>query len=126
MNSQSFNDNNQKAPRPHPDGGLYKNLNVPVKTLSMLIIAGVVLMVFLAVSGSQSDGFTVRYNSQGGSDVAEQKYKYLDPLSKPEVPSREGYTFEGWAMDQACTAPVEFGLQVEQEMELYACWKAEE
>ncbi len=126
MNSQSPYTNDKTTPQVHKDGGLYKNLNVPVRTLSILIIGGLILLVFLAISGSQSDGFSVRYNSQGGSDVTEQKYKYLDPLSEPEAPSREGYTFEGWALDQACTAPVEFGQQVEQEMELYACWKADE
>ncbi|WP_323089165.1 InlB B-repeat-containing protein [Allobaculum sp. JKK-2023] len=104
------------------DGGLYKNLNVPVKTLSMVIIGGLIALVFLAVWGSQSEGFSVRYSSQGGSDVSEQTYKYLEPLSKPEQPTRQGYSFEGWAMDPACQIPVEFGLQVEQAMELYACW----
>ncbi|MBF0578557.1 InlB B-repeat-containing protein [Erysipelotrichaceae bacterium RD49] len=108
---------------PQNDGGLYKHLNISVKMISTIIIVGLIALAALVVLGSQSEGIPVRYDSRGGSDVEIQHYEFLEPLTKPEDPTREGYHFEGWAYDEACLAPVEFGGQVEQELEFYACWQ---
>ncbi len=117
------NPNPSKQQPPENDGGLYKHLNVSVKMISTIIIVGLAALVVLVLWGSQSEGISVRYDSQGGSDVEVQHYEFLEPLTKPDDPAREGYTFEGWAYDEGCQAPVEFGRQVEQELEVYACWK---
>ena len=43
--------------------------------------------------------FTVKFDSAGGSSVTEQKVDYGETVTKPENPTREGYTFRGWTLD---------------------------
>lgn len=104
------------------DGGLYKNLNVSTRTLNLVIIGGILLIVLIVFYAGSHSGYTVSYNSKGGSDVASQSYGYQQSIELPEAPQREGYTFTGWYLDETCTQKVEADLAVEGSMELYACW----
>lgn len=104
------------------DGGLYKNLNVPMKTLNLIIIGCIAVMIGLVYLGTRNGGFQVEYNSKGGSDVPTQTYQYMDPLELPEPPTREGWTFDGWYLDENFQIPVQEGMSVEQSMTLYADW----
>ena len=40
--------------------------------------------------------FTVTFDSNGGSEVSKQKVASGSKVSRPEDPTKEGYTFEGW------------------------------
>lgn len=104
------------------DGGLYKNINVTPRVLGWVIVIGMGVLIALVVLGAGSGGLVVRYNSRGGSDVASQTYSYLEALQLPESPKREGYRFEGWALDDSCQVLLSEGMAVEQDMEVYACW----
>ena len=44
----------------------------------------------------RSDYFTVRFETDGGSEVAVQKVKYNEKAAEPETPTKDHYTFEGW------------------------------
>ncbi|MCM1025381.1 MAG: InlB B-repeat-containing protein, partial [Roseburia sp.] len=43
--------------------------------------------------------YTVTFDSNGGSPVAEQEVVDGDKVSEPEAPVREGYTFGGWTLE---------------------------
>lgn len=105
------------------EGGLYKNVNVPVSWINTAIIGGLALLVLLFLFGANHSGYTVRYNSTGGSDVEAQSYEFQQPLTLPEDPTREGYTFEGWSLHENGSEMAESGMPVENSMELYAVWQ---
>lgn len=107
--------------------GLYKNVHISVKTLDKVIIGGILLIVFLLLFGIMNNGYTVSYNSKGGSDVpAQNDVMYGDLLPKPEPPTREGYVFQGWYLDENETQSWDFETNpVEQSMTLYAAWEKE-
>lgn len=65
---------------------------------------------------------TVTFNSNGGSDVPNQKYANT-PVTAPAV-SRAGYTLVGWYTDEACTAAYDFTKPVTDSVTLYAKWEA--
>lgn len=65
---------------------------------------------------------TVTFNSNGGSDVPNQKYANT-PVTAPTV-SRAGYTLVGWYTDEACTAAYDFTQPVTDSVTLYAKWEA--
>ena len=44
---------------------------------------------------------------------------------KVTVPAREGYTFQGWFIDEACTLPFSFDTAIEEDMEVFAQWTAD-
>lgn len=65
---------------------------------------------------------TVTFNSNGGSDVPNQKHANT-PVTAPTV-SRAGYTLVGWYTDEACTAAYDFTKPVTDSVTLYAKWEA--
>lgn len=65
---------------------------------------------------------TVTFNSNGGSDVPNQKYANT-PVTAPTV-SRAGYTLVGWYTDEACTAAYDFTQPVTDSVTLYAKWES--
>ena len=62
-----------QSPRKEPESsfrGLYKNVKISVKTLDILIVGGILLMVLLVIYGVANNGYTVTFDSNGGTDVA--------------------------------------------------------
>ena len=104
--------------------GLYKGVNVSVKTLNIIIIACVLLIIILVAMDLRDPGLTVSFDSLGGSDVASQQQMYGELLQLPDPPSREGYTFTGWYKDYACFEPWNDTTDtIQSDMTLYAGWQ---
>ena len=109
-----------------PLKGLYKNVNISVRALNLIIIACVVGMILFVALDLREPGFTVTFDSRGGSDVASQVRQYDEPLAAQEAPSREGYVFTGWYRDPACQEPWSLeGDTVRESITLYAGWEPE-
>ena len=69
---------------------------------------------------------TVRFESNGGSPVEEQIAQYGEKVKKPEDPTREGYSFDGWYANLDKTIPWNFETDVVNgNMTLYAKWTEE-
>lgn len=115
---------NKDTEKSQPYRGLYGKLNIPVKALDAVIaICLVVIVVVLAIE-LQSPGFTITFNSKGGSDVASQTQEYGEFLNVPEPPTREGYTFTGWYTDYACENLWQVETDtIQDDMTLYAGWE---
>lgn len=62
---------------------------------------------------------TVTFDSGEGSRVDGQTVKEGDPVAKPDNPTREGYTFNGWLLGDA---PYDFTQPVMQDLTLTASW----
>ena len=110
-----------------PLRGLYKNVNISVKTLDKFIIGGILLIVLLLGYGIANNGYTVSFDSNGGTDVPSHPAMYADYVAEPEPPTREGYVFTGWYSDENCVYlwDMENG-QISQSMTLYAGWEKAE
>lgn len=72
-----------------------------------------------------SGAWTVTFNTDGGSTVAEQ-IRANAPATKPSEPTKDGYDFGGWYTDEAFTTEYKFteSEKVTQDMPLYAKWEA--
>jgi len=116
----------EQIPKKEPQSsfrGLYKNVNISVATLDKIIVGGIILMVLLVILGIANNGYTVSFDSKGGTDVASQNCMYADLVAEPEPPTREGYVFSGWYTDTSCQNLWNFGIsQVGGDMTLYAGW----
>ena len=83
--------------------GLYKGINVSVKSLNVIIIT---------------------FDSSGGTVVASQTQMSGELLKLPDPPTREGYAFTGWYKDYACYEPWNTEVDtIQSEMTLYAGWE---
>lgn len=104
--------------------GLYKHVKISVKTLDIIIAVCIAVIVILVALDLRNPGFTITFDSRGGSDVAPQNQMYGELLSVPEDPMREGYEFTGWYVDYACDQEWdEENNIIEGDFTLYAGWE---
>ena len=105
--------------------GLYRNVKISVGTLDKIIIAGLAAIIALMLYGVSNNGYTITFDSRGGTDVPIQTdVMYGELLEEPEPPTREGYVFTGWYSDENCTYLWDMDTtQVAQSMTLYAGWE---
>lgn len=104
--------------------GLYRHVKISVRALDWII--GICIAVILVVFALEmrDPGFTVTFDSKGGTDVPAQNQMYGQLLEQPEAPTREGYTFTGWYKDSICYIPWDMEKDtVESDMTLYAGWE---
>ena len=66
--------------------------------------------------------YTVSFESNGGTPVDSQEITENGTVTKPEDPTREGYTFAGWYVDEALETPYDFSQAVTSNFTLYAKW----
>ena len=106
-----------------PYRGLYRHVKISVKALDCVIVACILVILAVVALEMRDPGFTITFDSRGGTDVAAQKQMYGELLELPEPPTREGYAFRGWYVDEACLSPWDFASsQVVESMTLYAAW----
>lgn len=75
--------------------------------------------------GSSGGGYTyykIKFDTCGGSAVAESSVRAGSVLNEPEDPTKDGYVFEGWYIDQDYTAKYDFSKKVSGSFTLYAKW----
>ena len=66
--------------------------------------------------------YTLRFESNGGSSVADLTAAYGTAVEAPAAPEREGYTFDGWYSDRKLDTAYEFTTMPAKEKTLYAKW----
>ena len=110
-----------------PFRGLYRHVNISVKSLDRIIIACIAVILLVVALEMRNPGFTITFDSKGGTDVPAQNQMYGELLEVPEPPTREGYEFTGWYADHGCT--ILWNLEertIESDMTLYAGWDKQE
>ena len=107
--------------------GLYRHVKISVKALDWIIGACILVILVVVAFEMRSPGFTVTFDSKGGTDVPSQNQMYGQLLDVPEEPTREGYVFTGWYTDSACFELWDMeNRTVEADMTLYAGWEKSE
>ncbi len=110
--------------QPREFRGLYKHVKISVKTLDIIIVTCLVVIVLLVALDLRNPGFTITFESKGGTDVASQNQMYGELLEVPEDPTREGYEFTGWYLDSACEELWEEDEdKIQSDITLYAGWE---
>ena len=75
-------------------------------------------------AGWTLNSYSISFNVDGGSEVATIKQDYNTSLAKPNNPSKLGYSFAGWYLDEECTIAYTFPSTMPAEnITLYAKWE---
>ena len=85
-----------------------------------LLLLGIASIAMYFVYGSGTH--TVKFDSNGGSNIDSQVVKDNEFASIPNVPIREGYAFSGWYLDDS---EYDFKTAVTKNITLVASWKKE-
>ena len=74
-----------------------------------------------------AETYTVKYDSNGGSDVADKTLKYNDVVDTSQTPTKEGYIFDGWYYGSTKVTNQKYAKLAEsekkKEITLVAHWK---
>ena len=70
--------------------------------------------------------YKITYQSNGGTYVAPTYAKYGEKISANGNPTRNGYTFNGWYMDAACTQHASDSIEIKEDITLFAKWIAKD
>lgn len=105
-------------------GGLYRNVKMSVKTADRLILIGIIVLIACMIFAVSHAGFTVTFNTDGGSQIENQKVMYGQFVEVEENPVKEGYTFTGWYTDKDCKNQFDVTKdKVSDSMTLYSGWE---
>ena len=66
--------------------------------------------------------YTVTFDTDGGSNAAQQTVHYGDKAVKPADPTKSGYTFDGWYKEAEHNSEYKFDVPVKKNITLYAKW----
>ena len=72
------------------------------------------------------ENYTVSFYTNGGNSLSDQTVEYDAKVVKPVDPIKDGYTFDGWYVDVACTQAYDFNASVTDDVSLYAKWSKNE
>ena len=104
--------------------GLYRYVKISVKSLDRIILACIAVIVIVVALEMRNPGFTITFDSKGGTDVPSHNQMYGEFLEAPEPPTREGYRFTGWYKDHSCFDHWDVETDtIETDMTLYAGWE---
>lgn len=105
-------------------GGLYAKVNMTLKTANIIVTVFISLLVAATVFIVSHNGFTVQFDTNGGSRIDSVKAMYAETLDIEENPVKEGYRFTGWYTDPDCTNRFDVATDtVMSSMTLYAGWE---
>ena len=104
--------------------GLYRHVKISVKALDRIIVACIAVIIIVVALELRNPGFTITFDSKGGTDVPAHNQMYGQLLELPEPPTREGYVFVGWYRDPGCTVVWDMEEdKIETDLTLYALWE---
>ena len=87
-----------------------------------MFLAFLLGLLFLTASCTESKEYTIVFETNGGSEVADVVITSLEELSLDQVPTREGYTFVGWYLNEDLTNDVDQLELTADSITVYAKW----
>ncbi len=104
-------------------GGLYAKINMSLKSANIMVASLTAALIAAMVFVVSHNGFTVKFDTDGGSYIEPVKAMHSDTLTV-ENPVKEGWLFTGWYTDRDCTQKWNTDSDtVSGSMTLYAGWE---
>lgn len=117
-------ENGTNTDKQNKTGGLYSKVNMSLKTANIMVTVFIALLVAATVFIVSHSGFTVSFDTDGGSHIESLKVMHSETLDIKENPVKEGYVFTGWYTDRDCTDSFDIETDtVTNSMTLYAGWE---
>lgn len=93
------------------------------RILHMMLVISMILVLSGCDLFESNDGpFTITFDSNGGTDVDDLVVDAFDPFLPPSIPSKTGYIFGGWYIDDTLYYPATFQTGTNKNLTLYAKW----
>ncbi|MDR2866919.1 MAG: InlB B-repeat-containing protein [Methanomassiliicoccaceae archaeon] len=114
----------------HGDNGFLIKSSTPISKIEFVGYIGLPspymyngLSYIILASPDNSGSALVTYNSNGGSDIADEWVMIGNPATEPDDPVKDGFIFGGWYTDETLENAWDFADPVTGEMTLFAKWE---
>lgn len=92
----------------------------------MCVAGGIARHEFVACSGNDVKKYTVKFETNGGSDIASQQVEEGAFAVQPDDPTKTDYIFNGWYEDADLSKTFDFETQaITADTTIYAGWTSE-
>lgn len=89
------------------------------------IVLMLILLVFITACGKE-EKHNIHFDTNGGGSIESTDFNDVEDILLPEDPTRDGYEFGGWYLDQECTTMFQIRSlqedQIDDDLVLYAKW----
>lgn len=85
-----------------------------------VVVIIIAIVLFFVFGHKSKEMFTVTFDSNGGTKVASVEVEKGSKVSIPSDPTKEGFTFTGWYLDNK---KYDFDQKVEKDITLKAVWE---
>lgn len=105
--------------------GVVTGKSAGMAVVQVRIVAGkasYTLSCNVKVSAAPKTTYTVKFETNGGSAIADQSVIKNGTVIRPADPARDGYVFEGWYADEQFNQFYDFNTPISRNMILYARW----
>ena len=94
-----------------------------MKKINKLFIMTFFLLSLMIVASCRANIYTINFELNGGTPAIEAvEVKVGEKVTKPENPTKEGYSFGGWFIDATFVQGYDFETKVNNDYTLYAKW----
>jgi len=90
------------------------------ENIALIVVSVVLVVIFIYSLFFSTPTYTVTFNTDGGSKVADVKIKRNEKVAKPADPTKEGYTFVSW---QVAGVDYDFSYPVTENLTITAKWE---
>ena len=87
---------------PPKKGGLYAKVKMSVRSANILVAVLIVAMIAVTIYILNHNGFTVEFDTNGGSQIESVKVMHSEFVPETADPVKEGWVFTGWYTDPVC------------------------
>jgi len=91
----------------------------PVVIFTVLLFG---VLVFISACTKDIPYYVIEFNSMGGTDVDPVVVHQGDIIEPPRVPTKIGYTFDGWYLDETYERVFTFERPIKTQLTFYAKW----
>ncbi len=108
------------------NGGTFADANSASTTFTMPSNDTTITANFESTGGGGGGGgtttYTVKFETNGGSKIANQYVAQNEKAVQPDAPTKHGFTFAGWYLDKELTKEYDFNTLITANITLYAKW----
>lgn len=91
--------------------------------MKRVLLLFVVLLSLFTLIACGGETVTVTFETNGGNVIDAMDVNLENPISLPDDPTREGFIFDGWFIDEALEEALSSGFIPTENITLYAKWR---
>ena len=92
-------------------------------SIVLAIMTVITCMMFISCSDeNKTTKYTINFDTMGGSEVASQQVKENRTIARPQDPTKSGYVFQYWYLEDNTVAFDFENYKVSENITLYAYW----